>query len=57
LQKGEKLLSVVATMIARHAINLENIRMEKEQLRKENARLRNELENKIPLYQYCGQQQ
>jgi Nif-specific regulatory protein len=54
LQKGEKLLSVVATMIARHAINLENIRMEKEQLRKENARLRNELENKYRFTNIVG---
>jgi Nif-specific regulatory protein len=54
LQKGEKLLSVVATMIARHAVNLENIRMEKEQLRKENARLRNELENKYRFTNIVG---
>lgn len=54
LQKGEKLLSVVATMIARHAINLENIRLEKEQLRKENARLRNELENKYRFSNIVG---
>jgi Nif-specific regulatory protein len=54
LQKGEKLLSVVATMIARHAINLENIRMEKEQLRKENARLRNELEKKYRFTNIVG---
>jgi Nif-specific regulatory protein len=54
LQKGEKLLSVVATMIARHAINLENIRMEKEHLRKENARLRNELENKYRFTNIVG---
>ena len=54
LEKGEKLLSVVATMIARHAINLENIRLEKEQLRKENARLRNELENKYRFSNIVG---
>jgi Nif-specific regulatory protein len=54
LEKGEKLLSVIATMIARHAINLENIRMEKEQLRKENARLRNELENKYRFTNIVG---
>ncbi|MCU0614180.1 MAG: sigma 54-interacting transcriptional regulator [Desulfobacterales bacterium] len=54
LQKGEKLLSVVATMIARHAINLENFRLEKEQLRKENARLRNELENKYRFTNIVG---
>lgn len=46
LKEGRKLLSVVATMVARQVINLENIRLEKEQLRDENRRLRNELENK-----------
>ncbi|MFO8083025.1 MAG: sigma 54-interacting transcriptional regulator [Desulfobacterales bacterium] len=54
LQKGEKILSVVATMIARHAINLENIRLEKEQLKKENARLRNELEKKYRFTNIVG---
>ena len=54
LQQGEKLLAVIATMIARHAINLENIRLEKEQLRKENARLRTELENKYRFTNIVG---
>ncbi len=54
LHEGEKLLSVIATMIARHAINLENIRLEKEQLRKENARLRTELENKYRFTNIVG---
>lgn len=54
LEKGEKLLSVVATMIARHAINLENIRLEKEHLKKENARLRNELEKKYRFTNIVG---
>src|SRR3989339_1471324 len=40
LKEGKKLLSVIATMIARHVINLENISLEKEQLRNENRRLR-----------------
>jgi Nif-specific regulatory protein len=35
LKSGKKLMSVVATMIAQHVINLETIRMEKEQLREE----------------------
>ncbi len=48
LKQGKKLMSVVATMVARHVINLETIRLEKERLRKENQRLRNELGNK-----YC----
>ena len=46
LEEGTKLLSVVATMLARHAINLETIHLEKEALREENKRLRDELENK-----------
>jgi len=46
LKEGKRLLSVVATMIARQVIHLENIRLEKEQLREENKRLRDELANK-----------
>jgi len=46
LNEGRRLLSVVATMIAQHVINLETIRMEKERLRQENRRLRRELEDK-----------
>jgi Nif-specific regulatory protein len=48
LEKGEKLLSVVATMVAHHVINIENIRVEKDQLKKENIRLKSQLENR-----YC----
>ena len=36
LKEGERLLSIVAAMIAQHVINLETIQMEKQQLRKEN---------------------
>jgi Nif-specific regulatory protein len=54
LQEGLKLLSVIATMIARLVINLETIRMEKEHLRQENARLRNELENKYRITNIIG---
>ncbi len=54
LNEGEKLLRIVATMIARHVIKLEKIRLEKEQLRKENARLRNELENKYQFTNIIG---
>jgi Nif-specific regulatory protein len=54
LNEGEKLLGVIATMIARHVIKLETIRMEKEQLRKENARLRNELETKYQFNNIIG---
>jgi Nif-specific regulatory protein len=54
LKEGEKLLSVVATMIAQHVINLETIRREKNQLRNENKRLRNELENKYRITNIIG---
>ncbi|WP_207678441.1 sigma 54-interacting transcriptional regulator [Desulfonema magnum] len=54
LKQGKKLLSVVATMLARHVINLETIRLEKEQLREENKRLRNELENKYRITNIIG---
>ena len=51
LTEGKKFISVVATMIARHVINLETIRIEKEKLREENRRLRNQLEDK---YQFAN---
>ena len=54
LNEGEQLLSVVATMIAQHVINLEIIRREKELLRNENKRLRNELENKYRITNIVG---
>jgi len=54
LKKGKKLLSVIATMIARHVINLETIRLEKEKLRKENRRLKNELKNKYRINNIIG---
>jgi Nif-specific regulatory protein len=54
LKEGQKLLSVVATMIAQHVINLEIIRREKEQLRAENRRLRDELENKYRITNIVG---
>jgi Nif-specific regulatory protein len=54
LKDGEQLLSVVATMIAQHVINLETIRREKELLRDENKRLRNELENKYRITNIVG---
>jgi Nif-specific regulatory protein len=40
LKEGERLLSIVATMIAQHVINLESIQLESEKLREENRRLR-----------------
>ncbi|MCP4020863.1 MAG: GAF domain-containing protein [Desulfobacteraceae bacterium] len=54
LKEDEKLLSVVATMVAHHVINLENIRIEKEQLKTENLRLRSELENKFSFTNIIG---
>jgi Nif-specific regulatory protein len=42
LKEGERLLSIIATMVAQHVINLERIQLEKEQLREENRRLRDE---------------
>lgn len=54
LKEGEKILSVVATMIAQHVINLETIRLEQERLKKENQRLRSELENKYRFTNIIG---
>lgn len=54
LKNGTKLMSVIATMIARHVINLETIRLEKERLRDENRRLRHELENKYRITNIIG---
>ncbi len=54
LKDGEQVLSVVATMIAQHVINLETIRREKELLRDENKRLRDELENKYRITNIVG---
>jgi len=54
LKNGEQVLSVVATMIAQHVINLETIRLEKERLREENRRLRGELENKYRITNIVG---
>ncbi|GBC62838.1 sigma-54-dependent Fis family transcriptional re gulator [Desulfonema ishimotonii] len=54
LNNGTELLTVVATMVARHVINLENIRLEKERLRNENRRLKRELENKYRINNIIG---
>ncbi|MBW2602755.1 MAG: sigma 54-interacting transcriptional regulator [Deltaproteobacteria bacterium] len=54
LNDGEKLLSVIATMIARHVINLETISLEKKRLSEENIRLKNELENKYHITNIIG---
>jgi len=54
LKEGKKLLSVVATMIAQHVINIEIIRLEKKQLREENKRLREKLGNKYSITSIIG---
>jgi len=54
LEQGKKLISVIATMIARHVVNLETIHLEKEQLREENRRLRNELKKKYRVTDIIG---
>ncbi|MBW1813360.1 MAG: sigma 54-interacting transcriptional regulator [Deltaproteobacteria bacterium] len=54
LKDGKKLMSVIATMVARHVINLETIRLEKEYLREENIRLRSELENRYRITDIIG---
>ncbi len=54
LKEGKKLLSVVATMIAQHVINIEIIHLEKKQLREENKRLREELGNKYCITNIIG---
>jgi Nif-specific regulatory protein len=54
LKSGKKLMSVIATMIAQHVINLETIKIEKDQLREENQRLRSELENKYRITDIIG---
>lgn len=54
LPDGEKLLSVIATMIAQHVINLETIYWERDQLRQENQRLRDELANRYRIINIVG---
>ena len=54
LEKGEKILSVVAAMVAHHVINIETIRLEKEQLKTENTRLKSELENRYSFDNFIG---
>jgi len=54
LKSGQKLLSVIATMIASHVIKLETIRMEKERLKEENRRLQNVLKDKYSIGNIIG---
>jgi len=54
LKEGERLLSIIAAMVAQHVINLETIQLEKEQLREENRRLQQELSNKYRITNIVG---
>jgi Nif-specific regulatory protein len=54
LKSGEKLLSVIATMIASHVIKLETIRLEKERLREENRRLQRVLKDRYSISNIVG---
>ena len=54
LTDGKKVISIVATMIATHVINLEIIRIEQEKLREENLRLKSELEKKYQFTNIIG---
>jgi Nif-specific regulatory protein len=54
LKNGEKLLSVIATMIASHVIKLETIQMDKERLKEENRRLQNVLKDKYRIGNIIG---
>jgi len=54
LKKGEKLLTVIAEMIATQAIYLERLRTEKESLNAENKRLQAELEKNYRIKSIVG---
>jgi Nif-specific regulatory protein len=54
LEVAQQLMAVISTMIARHVINLEIIRLEELRLREENDRLRNELKNKYKITDIVG---
>ena len=54
LEQGIRFLSVVATMVARHVANLEQIRLERERLKAENRRLQDELEKKYRFSNIIG---
>lgn len=54
LKKGEKVLTVIATMIATQVKNLEAVQREREKLRDENLRLQSELESKFSFTNIVG---
>jgi len=54
LKAGERLLTVIATMLAQWVINLETLRLEREALREENLRLQEQLANKHRITNIVG---
>ncbi len=54
LKSGEKLLSVIAAVIASHVVKLETIRMDKERLKEENRRLQSVLKDKYSISNIIG---
>jgi Nif-specific regulatory protein len=54
LKSGQKLLAVIATMIASHVIKLETIHTDKERLREENRRLQRVLTDKYSISNIIG---
>jgi len=54
LEEGERLLSVIAAMIATQVIHLERLRIEKEKLKEENERLQAELKKNYRIKNIIG---
>jgi Nif-specific regulatory protein len=54
LSQDIRFMSVISTMIARHAIHLDAMRIEKERLRDENRRLQGELKNRYRITEMIG---
>ena len=54
LKKGQKLLSIIATLIACHVIRLETIYAEREKLRRENLRLQKKIVRKYDVDNFVG---
>lgn len=54
LKASQRLLTVVATMLAQHVINLETLQLEKEALREENLRLQQQLASKHSITNLVG---
>lgn len=54
LKDGKRFLTIIGIMIAQQVVNLERINLEKEQLKEENRRLRNELSEKHNITNIIG---